>query len=108
MQQLPVLPKLNEGAPQQLSFIQPRNTHTRWVLRLWPLHYRVANLDYPAQPLWIGMITQEQLRTVKGGLTLAQTSVDFATPVQALAYTLPVQHVLARRQPGDASVLLIW
>lgn len=108
MQQLPVLPKFNEGAPQQLSFIQPRNTHTRWVLRLWPLHYRVANLDYPAQPLWIGMITQEQLRTVKGGLTLAQTSVDFATPVQALANTLPVQHVLARRQPGDASVLLIW
>lgn len=108
IEQLPVLPKFNEGAPQQLNFIQPRNAHTRWVLRLWPLHYRVTHPGYPTQPLWIGMITQEQLRTVKGGLTLAQTSTDFVTPVQAFSNTLRVPHVIARRQQGDASVLLIW
>ena len=107
MQQLPVLPKFNEGAPQKLTFVKNLDSRTRRVIRLWPMHYRVASQGYRAQLLWIGMVTQERLRAIPGGLTLAETSSDFMTPVQTLSQALPARKAIAQRERRGTTVLLI-
>ena len=108
LQQLPVLPKFHQGAPQKLSFVKNLDAQTRMVIRLWPMRYRVASQGPPAQPLWSGMVTRERLRAVQGGITLAETSTDFITPVQTLSQTLHVRHALEQRGRLGTEVLLIW
>ncbi len=61
--QLPVLPKLNDGAPPALQLIHAGDTpDTRLVLRLWPTAYRVGeSASTPAQPLWLGSVARESV-----------------------------------------------
>ena len=109
-QQLPVLPKFNQGEAQKLTFVRPVDAKTRIVVRLWPLRYRVDTIPGGASlPLWHGMVTFEHLHYVKGALTLAQTAADFIGPLRILETNLHNRGVLIveAAKPG-VPVLLVW
>ena len=107
--ELPVLPKLNHGAPQRLEFEQVRGRETRLVLRLWPTGFVVDMPSGDRSMLWHGMVTLERLEHPGGILTVAVTDSDFLGPVQelaALARSVSLQAQL--RQAGPRVSLLIW
>lgn len=108
IQSLPVLPKFNEGQAQKLTFIKILNPKTRMVARLWPMRYVVTSPAESARPLWSGMITLERLQILPGGLTFAETSLDFTTPVRRLAETMPVSRSLLQGGSADRLILLAW
>ena len=107
LQQLPVLPKFNHGTPQTLTFVKPVSPDTRMVLRMWPMPYQVTNSGHPAEPLWGGMITLEQLRHIRF-LTFAKTSPDFITPVQSLTKALQSSALTKQSEVHDAKIILVW
>lgn len=109
-QQLPVLPKFNQGEAQQLTFVRALDAKTRIVVRLWPLRYRVETVPAGASlPLWQGTVTFERLRHVQGTIMLAQTTADFVAPLRILETNLHNrgQSIV---EPGGprAPVLLVW
>jgi undecaprenyl-diphosphatase len=61
---LPVLPKLDNGAPSVLVFTRARAARDeRDVLRFWPTGYAVERgHGVPATPIWLGSLVHERLR----------------------------------------------
>jgi membrane protein DedA with SNARE-associated domain len=110
IQQLPVLPKFNQGEAQQLTFVRVINAKTRIVVRLWPLRYAVATVAGGASlPLWQGMVTFEHLRHIKGAAMLAETAPDFITPVRILETNLHQQGLsIVEPESRRVPVLLVW
>ena len=103
--ELPVLPKLDRGEPPRLTFIRRVDARTRYVLRLWPARYALADGD-PA-PLWVGMATVEHLRNF-AGLSLAGTAPDFDAPLRVLDAGAGADGVaVAMRGTSDRSVVLL-
>jgi len=110
IQQLPVLPKFNQGEAQKLTFVRGVNANRRIVVRLWPLRYAVDTLPGGASlTLWQGMVTFEQLQHVKGVVMLAQTTADFMTPLRILETNLHNRglSIVEAARPG-VPVLLLW
>lgn len=110
MEQLAVLPKLDNGEAQGMTFMKVLNADERIVLRLWPSPYVVDNDGTgPPRPLWIGMATIERLRHPVGLITLAATQHDFTTPLRRLAQDVHDQQRSAQLQERtDRVVLLVW
>ena len=109
-QQVPVLPKFNQGEAQKLTFVRPVDAKTRIVVRLWPLRYGVDTIPGGASlPLWQGMVTFEHLHHVKGAVMLAETTADFITPLRILETSLHNRGVsiVEAAKPG-VPVLLVW
>lgn len=78
------------------------------VARLWPMRYTVASPAYPPRPLWRGTVTLERLRTVRGGITFAETAPDFTTPVRQLAEAMPASRSLLQDGSANRLILLAW
>lgn len=110
IQQLPVLPKLDHGEAQRITFIKAINSSERLVIRFWPLRKEVKpDLGLPFRPLWIGMTTVERLHQPSGMITLAKTETDFNTPSRTLAQDLKNQGLsVQRREHRDMTVWLVW
>ncbi len=110
VQELPVLPKLDHGKAQKITFIKAINSSERLVVRLWPLRKEVKpDLGSPFRPLWIGMVTVERLHQPSGVITLAKTEKDFHTPSRALAQDLQSQRLSVEgRANRDMTVWLVW
>ncbi|CAN7767593.1 VTT domain-containing protein [Variovorax sp. LjRoot175] len=108
--QLAVLPKLDHGEAQGMTFMKALNADERIVLRLWPSPYVVDNVGAgPPRPLWIGMATIERLRHPAGLITLAVTEHDFTTPLRRLAQDVRAQQGSAHlRERTGRVVLLVW
>ncbi|CAN7753292.1 phosphatase PAP2 family protein [Variovorax sp. LjRoot178] len=108
--QLAVLPKLDHGEAQGMTFLKVLNADERIVLRLWPSTYVVDNVGAgPPRPLWIGMATIERLRHPAGLITLAATQHDFTTPLRRLAQDVHDQQRSAQLQERTGRVvLLVW
>ncbi|MCG5076712.1 LssY C-terminal domain-containing protein [Paraburkholderia tagetis] len=72
--QLPVLPRYEQGKDAQLTFIRPEpgTTGTRFVLRLWKSHYVVEG-GHGANPLWYGAIYHETRSRPAGLIALPST-----------------------------------
>jgi undecaprenyl-diphosphatase len=105
---LPVVPKLHQGQPPGLTFIQPVDATNRRVLRLW----HVADISDGAgtpRPLWTGIVTTEQKRTELGLIASARTTHDVAPDTAKLEASLRSAgpNAAARTQDGR-SVLLVW
>ncbi|MGJ7498504.1 VTT domain-containing protein [Variovorax sp. RT4R15] len=110
IEQLTVLPKLDYGEAQGMTFMKVLNVDERIVLRLWPSPYVVeSDGAEPPRPLWIGMATIERLRHPAGMITLAATQPDFTTPLRRLAQDVHNQQGSARLQERTGRVVLqVW
>lgn len=58
LQQLPVLPQLNDGQAESLVMIYPDTAEQEFILRLWPTTTRLQPGNIP---LWIGTVTSLRL-----------------------------------------------
>ncbi|WP_196232596.1 phosphatase PAP2 family protein [Variovorax paradoxus] len=106
--QLAVLPKLDYGEAQGMTFIKVLNADERTVLRLWLSAYVVESTGAgPPHPLWIGMVTTERLRRPVGLITLAATQHDFTTPLRRLAQDVRAQQGSAQWQEWTGRVVLL-
>ena len=110
IEQLAVLPKLEYGEAQRMTFLKVLNADERLVLRLWPSTDVVSNNGAgPPRPLWIGMATTERLQRPAGMITLAATERDFTTPLRRLAEDVRDQQGSAQLQQwAGRLVLLVW
>lgn len=110
-QQLPVLPKFNQGEAQKLTFVRPVDAKIRIVVRLWPLRYGVVDTipGGASLPLWQGIVTFEHLRHVKGIIMLVETAANFIGPLRILETSLHNRGVsiVEPERPG-VPVLLVW
>lgn len=107
---LPVLPKLHRGEPQQLTLVKHVGPSARVVLRLWPLR-ELIDTGTPSQPrpLWVGSVATERLRHPLGMVTLAETTADFVTPVRILEQDVVSERAaIQRRSRNGLPVLLVW
>lgn len=107
---LPVLPKLERGERQQITFVKTTAEGQRLVLRLWPTRRDVVpQANSPAQPLFIGMVTQELALHPGGVVTLARTATDFALPLQVLLKDAIAQKLnVEARQVDSQTIQLLW
>ncbi|MDR3395307.1 MAG: VTT domain-containing protein [Parasulfuritortus sp.] len=106
--QLPVLAKLHQGAAPALTFDRPLDPSQRLVIRLWRTAYSVGKVREVATPLWLGMVTREDITHPAGIITLAKTDQDFATPTKQLAQFLQTSNVvIAEKQRDGFTVLLV-
>ncbi|WP_114814973.1 VTT domain-containing protein [Paraburkholderia kururiensis] len=111
---LPVLPKLDNGAPSPLVFARAGDVSAeRFVLRLWPAGYAVADPKSGAPvPLWTGMVVRERLlrpawpvnvlRVERHGATVDANSAPAGTPAAA-----PDVAVIGRRSCDGVTVTLL-
>lgn len=105
---LPVLPKLDHGQPQQLSFEKVLDDDRRLVLRLWPTPYRIEG-DGVRGALWNGMVTIERLKHPAGLITLVSTDSDFSAATGRLAQSVDGQQITMKvRSANGLPVLLVW
>jgi membrane protein DedA with SNARE-associated domain/membrane-associated phospholipid phosphatase len=105
--ELPVLPKFDQGQPPVLTFIVPRDTRSRTVLRLWHPADAVDHSSRPV-PIWIGMITTERARSQWRLIAVTRTEPRLPAPNEVLAPALAGrQTALVRRAAGGETVLLV-
>jgi undecaprenyl-diphosphatase len=106
---LPVVPKLHQGQPPGLTFVQPVDATNRRVLRLWHVADVVDGEAMTPRPLWAGIVTTEQMRTELGLVATARTTYDVAPDAPALQASLRSAGLNAVAQTQDGrSVLLVW
>lgn len=110
IQQLPVLPKFDHGAVQQITFVKGSSSGERLVIRLWPLPLEVKpDSKSSSRPLWIGMVTAERLSHPGGMISLAKTEDDFDTPLRVLADNVKNQKLTVQsREMNDITLGLVW
>jgi hypothetical protein len=109
LDELPVLPKFNQGQPPALTFVRPVDSRNRLVIRLWQVaEVSDAGSAQPA-PLWSGILTAEQSRTEFGLIATARTTNDHATPLQAIDQAVRGEQVSVQvRAESGTTVLLVW
>ena len=107
--ELPVLAKLQQGRPQQLTVVKVLDDRRRLVLRLWSTGFVVDPGTGKQSTLWNGVVTLERLDHPGGLVTSTTTERDFLTPVRLLAESAAAAHLQVQtRQRGDLPTLLIW
>ena len=106
--ELPVLPKLDRGERQKLTFVKALNARERAVVRLWRSHVLVGGADGAPRPLWYGMATLEKLRRPGGLITVAATQSDFGAAARMLEPDLrkPLVATEQRMRDGTPVVLI--
>ncbi len=103
IEQLPLLPRLNNGQQERLLMWFPQEGR-RLVLRLWPTDYRLS--DPASQLLWVGSVESEKAVPLAGFLNLPRSVNDFASGLQSLQQALPSETFLkAVQRPKTKAVL---
>jgi undecaprenyl-diphosphatase len=115
--ELPVLPEVNDGQHQTLLLVGPPgdDRHRRMVLRLWPSGLQLLD---KGQPVWLGKVAIQYLEDRLPLITYLRTAEDYSTPLLPLASALRANaqvRVATRQRPvtdGDiqwqGEVLLAW
>lgn len=95
---LPVLPKLNDGRSPEIALVRSSSDDRREVMRVWASRFAVRGREGP-HPLLLASIVRERIEHPLGILTLARKQED--EPVDATAVTggLPNSAVVTRPAP---------
>lgn len=110
---IPVIPRLNAGAPARITMVRAVTGHPerRLVLRLWPSGYAVVPQGAAhAKPLWIGTVTEEQERHALSLVTYTRTLDDRRSPVLDLVQELAAPALagqVTRESAATMPVLLL-
>lgn len=110
IERLPVLPKLHQDRMQEIVMARTVDPKQRLVLRLWPSGH-AADLDTTGTPtpLWMGIMSVEQLRHPAGAITIATTDSDFGRDLKLVRADLHSQAVTTDLRDRDGlPVLLAW
>ena len=109
LDELPVLPKFNQGQPPALTFVRPVDSRNRLVIRLWQVaEVSDAGSAQPA-PLWSGILTAEQSRTEFGLIGTARTTNDSTPALQAMDDAVRGAGLnVATHTLGGSPLLLVW
>lgn len=89
--QLPLLAKFHQGAPEALSFEKVLDPAQRLVLRLWPSGHDIEVVGETPSVLWMGMVTVERIQHPASSFTLALTDPDFNATLAQFVASLPPQ-----------------
>ncbi len=113
LQDLPLLPQLNGGEPDQLLMTKLQGSQ-RLVLRLWPSAYKI---NEAATELWVGSVVVEQAVNKADLLTLPESLSDYSRGSgqleRDLGPTIKVKWVkrplpLTEKTSWDGKTLLFW
>jgi undecaprenyl-diphosphatase len=90
---LPVLPEVNDGKHQQLLLIGPGggDHRQRVVVRLWPSGMELLD---SGQPVWVGKVATLFLEDTLPLVTYLRSGPDYSTPLQALESALRADSLL--------------
>ncbi|MFH1817544.1 MAG: VTT domain-containing protein [Pseudomonadota bacterium] len=107
--QLPLLPRVHDGANEALALIYPLKgkPDQRLVLRLWSSEKTLT----PRTPIWVGTVTEERISRPLAWFNLPQDSQDFNVPRLALFESLsgmPTRLVKRDGMPRSASEETVW
>lgn len=104
IQQLPVMPLVNDGRHPALILEKTVNREKRYVLYLWDSH----KLLMPAgRPLWIGLVSTQTIAEIPWLLTYASTQTPTEDNVKLIADALPGFKTDLRMRDDKAPTLLI-
>lgn len=115
--ELPVLPEVNDGRHQTLLLVGPPgdDRHRRVVLRLWPSGLQLLD---SGQPVWAGKVAFQYLEDSLPLITYLRSATDYSTPLHSLATALRAGgqvRVETRQRPEavqdarwQGEVLLAW
>ncbi|HET9671021.1 MAG TPA: LssY C-terminal domain-containing protein, partial [Casimicrobiaceae bacterium] len=119
IEQLPVVPKFDEGEPPALTFIRADGAHERLVMRLWD----AADVSMPAESsagaasveaersaahVYVAMITRERARTEWALVSVTRTVMRDVSPALALDHALPRWRTEMRSRNGQGTLMLAW
>ena len=110
IERLPVLPKLHQDRMQEIVMARTVDPRQRLVLRLWPSgHAADPDSTGTPTPLWMGIMSVEQLRHPAGAITIATTETDFGHALKLVGADLQSQAVATDLRDRDGlPVLLAW
>lgn len=114
LQDLPVLPRLDDGRLEALVMIQPVEggaSTARLVLHLWNAPVQLATGDGTIEPLFIGIVAEERMRSVTSFVTVTRERPDMNSARDALASAIDAKRLVERKgvvqdSRWDGSVLL--
>lgn len=107
--QLPLLPRVHDGANEALALIYPLKgkPDQRLVLRLWSSEKTLT----PRTPIWVGTVTAERISRPLAWFNLPQDGQDFNVPRLALFESLsglPTRLVGRDGVPQSVSEEIVW
>ena len=97
LQSVPPLPVLHDGRPAALSFTRsvPANTNQRFVLRLWKSPFVLSGGS--TDPLLIGSIVLEELKTPYNAVTVVAVNDGFVPSAAQLPRFTPEDRTVTRK-----------
>lgn len=95
--ELPVIPQVHDGHQESLALTRTDAQGTRWVLRLWPTPFRLAE----GTPLYVGNVTRQRKAVVLDLIAVPVTDVDPADGA------MPSLEGVQERLPGGSRLLRI-
>lgn len=99
---LPVLPKLNEGKAPELALVRSRSPAERQVLRVWTSHFAIGE-GAELRPILVASITRESIEHPLGLLTVSRKRTRQPADSADFAVVLPNFTVVVRPPTGDGS-----
>lgn len=97
IEELPVLPQAHNGRHESLVLVKlSPDPEKEWVLRLWSSGMETQG---PVSPLWLGTVAVHSLQKPLGLVYVPRMDVDFITPVNVLASSLP--NIVAQKVKRD-------
>jgi membrane protein DedA with SNARE-associated domain/membrane-associated phospholipid phosphatase len=94
---LPVLPKFNQGSSSKLAFIyvDPGQPKARTVLRLWRSHLYVSNqTGRQAVPIWYGALYREEFKRPLHLITVGVTTDLSLSPAKLNRWPADIQRIM--------------
>ena len=87
IEDLPVLPEVNDGKHQQFMLVGPADVGNRQrvIVRLWPSSMQLLGGN---QPVWVGTAATLYLEDSLPLITYLRSAPDYSTPLQVLASAL--------------------
>lgn len=109
IEDLPVLPEVNDGKHQSLLLVGPPadDRRRRVVLRLWSSGLQLLD---SGQPVWVGKVDYQYLEDSLPLITYLRSAADYSTPLPSLAAALRAspQVRVETRQRQDTAEAIRW
>lgn len=97
-EELPVLPKLNDGHPPDLVLVRPISAEEREVMRVWVSRFAIAR-DLASRPVLLASLGREKVEHPLGFFSLSRKQEGRPIDVAPLVAALPHATLVRRPSP---------